>query len=156
MDFYENLKCILNEEKFYEMASVTKEGIPSIKIQADRGRNYFGIEYFKVYNQDSYDKATKATRISFREPVYISHNNPDGKQPWVLNAKERKLLISQMNKPSRLFKNSGLNLKIWHDCIAHFNNEAYGIDFDDTLKIFSNSKTKYLPIDLPMPDYKEL
>lgn len=153
MNFLENLQNILNEEKFYEMASVTKSGIPSIKLQVDRGRNYKGIEYFKIYDNDSYTKATKSTRISFREPVYISHKNPDGKEVWILNAKEKKALIKQLNQPSRLFKNT--NYTIWHDCIAYFNNEAYGLDFEETLEV-KEDKEKYLPINLKMPDYTQL
>lgn len=154
MDFLENLQNILNEEKLYEMASVTKSGVPSIKLQVDRGRNYKDIEYFKVYDNDSYSKATKSARISFREPIYISHKNPDGKQAWILNSKDKRGLIRQLTQPSRLFKSG--DFLIWHDCIAYFNNEAYGVDFEDSLNILIKDNPKYLPIDLPMPDYTKL
>ena len=141
------------EEHIEEMATVfrDKDSKQLCQVNPDRGRK--GLEYFKLYNSDSYDTSNSIARISFREPKYINHKNSDGKENWILNSKQKKALVKALNLPSKKYK--GYNN--YQTAIIDFNNEK-GLDIDLTEEnlVDDLKYPDYLPIDLPMPDYMKL
>ena len=63
-----------------------------ILIEPDDRRNYGGgIAYFKIYDAKNKNSAKRMNRISLTVPKYIKHNF-EGKEEWILDQKERKLL----------------------------------------------------------------
>ena len=143
----------LIEERIDEMATVARDKENGILIQVNPDRGRIGMEYFKIYNSYSVDKADKMTRISFRKAEYISHSATLGKKDWKLSTKEKKALIALLEVKSK----SNPQYTNWEYAILSFNNEK-GLDFDQTEEnVIDNLKyPQYLPIDLPMPDYSQL
>ena len=153
----------INEEielSMNEMATIYK-GKLSLIVTPDANRNLFNDEYFKVFKGTNYRKATEICRIKFREPIYIEHRNKDGKANFKLSSTEKKLLIKTIELPSNIYD----NMTIWQDLIMMFNSEAYGFSIKESSKLTmevinslpeNDPRKKYLPIDLPTPNYKEL
>lgn len=143
----------LVEEYLEEMSTVFRDRESNQICQVNPDRSRRGLEYFKLYNSDSYDTADSIARISFREPKYIIHKNTDGRLNWVLNSKQKKALVKALNLPSKKYK--GYNN--YQTAILDFNNEK-GLDIDQTKENFVNDLKypDYLPIDLSMPDYMKL
>ena len=152
----------INEELYYqlnEMATIFTGTKMSVIVNPDPGRNHYKVEYFKAFHGDSFRKATDIARIRFRDPGYEIHNS--GKENFKLNSKDRKELIRILTLPSDMYD----NYTMWQDCIMQFNHEAYHISFKQCLKLTQSYLDtlddkdpikKYLPIDLPMPNYLEL
>lgn len=151
----EKTSCI--QENINEMSTIVldKKNLMLIQVNPDRGRQ--GLEYFKIYNSFSESKADKIARISFKEPKYVIHHNNHGKNLWTLNTKEKKSLMLLLQKKSDMLDTEGNILTNWEKSIVQFNLEK-GLPKEDTEENFvSNQKfPKYLPIDLPMPDYEKL
>jgi hypothetical protein len=118
-----------------------------------------GNPYFKVFNHNSYVRATKVARISFLEPKYIIHK--DRKENWILNGDEKEQLIDLLELPSTNTFRNGKKLTNWQKAMAQYNLENGLIgDIEDAedclLKNTKNFHTQPLPIDLKMPDYTKL
>lgn len=92
MSIYGNNLSFLNE-----IASI-KDDIFLISIDGpgETNRNFFEKPYFKVYDSNSYKKATKIARIYFDEAKYVKDHI--GKPEWILNSQERKLLVQILNQ----------------------------------------------------------
>lgn len=168
----EELKKFLTEEELQsidplamlEMATVVSDRkgqhiIKNISINPDATRNWFGEEYFKVYDNLSIGKAKKLTRIKFGSPEYVIHYNSN----WVLNNKEKKDLIKFLKEPNK--RVPGINNN-WQYGILMFNMEA-NQDFETQQELIITTEEQrlldkndprkyYLPIDLEMPNYLEL
>lgn len=159
----EELNCI-DPMAMIEMCPViatseNKNHIKNISISLDADRNFYGIEYFKIYNNKSIKASTKMNRIRFREPKYEPHSGSN----WILNSKEKKDLIELLNASCE--KTSGVKNN-WQYAIRQFNMEAYPdykteadliITIEQQNKLDNKDPRKYyLPIDLPMPNYMEL
>lgn len=148
----------LNREYLGEMATVHRDAQCGILIQVNPSKSRIGERYFKFYNSSSYSSATKIIRISFDSPKYIFHVNEDGKEDWILNSKEKKLLVNILNKPS----NSYPDYSVWEVAKFNWNNEAlknqiafplYQSGFyDNDLKDDPNYVASFLAI----PDYTKL
>lgn len=134
-----------------EMANVYFDRKANISIQINCSE-YHNVNYFKLYNHQSYKKASKVARISLFEPKYIIHENKDGKENWILNAKQRKALVEILKLPAA-YK----DYSIWQLIILAFNKEN-GLNSFETEENFKNDLKypDYLPIDMTMPDYIEL
>lgn len=168
----EELKKFLTEEELQsidplamlEMATIATDRkgqhiIKNISINPDATRNWYGEEYFKVYDNLSIGKAKKLARIKFRSPDYVIHYNSN----WVLNSKEKKDLINFLKEPNTLLDDIENN---WQYAIIMFNREAYLnehkfkdliITTNEQRLLDKNDPRKYyLPIDLEMPNYLEL
>ena len=143
----------LIEERLDEMATVARDRNNGILIQVNPDRSRVGMEYFKVYNSYSIDKATKMARISFRDVKYVYHSATMGKDDWVLSTKEKRMLILLLKEKSKAMP----QYSNWEYAIISFNNEK-GLDVDETEEnVMDNLKyPKFLPIDLPMPNYNNL
>lgn len=152
----------LNNEMYYqlnEMASIYNGDALSIIVNPDSTRNHYTVEYFKAFHGKSFRKATDICRIKFRTPEYIIHKS--GRENFKLNTRDKKELLRIFNLPSEIYD----NYTMWQDCIMQFNHEAYHISFKECIKLTqeyldtleeNNPMKKYLPIDLPMPNYMEL
>lgn len=57
-----------------------------------KDRNYGDSPYFKIFNGKTLRSSSKVTRISFLAPKYVIHKN----EKWILNSKERKLLVQYL------------------------------------------------------------
>ena len=152
----------LNRELYVqlnEMATIFNSNKLSVIVSTDDTRNFYNEEYFKVFHGSSFRKATDIARIKFRASSYIIHKSD--KENFKLNSKDKKELTRIFNLPSEMYD----GYTIWQDCIMQFNHEAYHIPFKQCLQLTQeylntlendNPVKKYLPIDLPMPNYMEL
>ncbi|MCL2049409.1 MAG: hypothetical protein FWG87_11865 [Defluviitaleaceae bacterium] len=116
--------------------------------------------YFKVYNHTYYLKATKLIRLSFKEAKYFVHKG-DGKQLWVLENKELKMIIDCLkSKPTQ--RNAEGFSTVWEFLIYLWNKECGFIwhrDYDEkypegckpTSALLKNPR--FVPLNTLMPDY---
>lgn len=146
-------------EEFNKMAIMNEMAMAWVDQQANKccwveNPNTHENDYFKYLDSFSYLKADKVARISLREPVYLEHRNQDGKKNWKLSSKEKKELVTIMNKPSRVYK----GCTNWQATIAQYNFDHYSIDPLDTIEdVYDKEKyPKAFSIDFPMPDYTQL
>ena len=150
-------KEFLNEtidikENLNEMATVYRDkGKKQLcQVNPDKGRQC--LEYFKLYDSDSFDKATKIARISFREPKYVIHKDENGLQPWIFNNREKKLLIEYLN-----LKENFYNRELTYFQIAivkhNFESGLGNSEFDCLNKTIELKNNKYLKLDLQIPNY---
>ena len=137
-----------------EMANVLVDQEQNVSIQINL-REGLNTTYFNFYNHQDYERADKVCRISFYGPDYIEHRNLDGKKNWVLNASERKTLIKCLTEVD---EDSGRSC--WQELIIAFNREKPGdpLSAKETKKNTMENRIhpNHLPIDLPMPNYREL
>lgn len=154
----EIIEAILNdqeqeEEMLLEMATVAREFELnwSIAVNPDSSRN--DPVYFKLYDSVSYGSATKCARISFLAPKYVVHN--DSKEQWILNNKEKKLLVGFLNSKQRGRKKKDSDMSNWKYAIALWNKEMGYIDDEREVNELAETDTP-LPFHLEPPDYTEL
>lgn len=128
-----------------------KEENMSVAVNPDANRNKVNTEYFKVYNNEFPDKATKIARIKFRTCEYVIHNNNGRKTVWFPDRDEIRNLVRILNYPSA--KDKGFT--VWQSLILSFNFEN-GLDFEATQnnRSVNPAYPDYLPIDLEIPDYE--
>ena len=91
--------------------------------------------YFKFYNSDSPDDATKVARIRIDRPYYVGgiHRESNSKgivEKWVLSDKEKQLLIKLLKTES--IDNAGCNK--WQDILIRWNRDNFGIPASKTIK----------------------
>lgn len=122
--------------------------------------------YFKFYDSDSPDDATKVARIRIDRAEYVGgqHNetNSRGKlENWILSQKEKRIFLILLNSPSD--DNEGCNK--WQDILIRWNRDNFGIPARKTIsgeiqgyqaKPGLLDDCKPFPIDYPMPNYMEL
>ena len=134
------------------MANVYRDPKSRFCIEVNPDKQRLGNEYFKLYNARQWKKATKIARISFRKAKYIKHS--DIFDDWVLANKEKKYLVEALQKQASMPYENYTN---WQKAIILHNNEK-GLPMEQTLenKLADLKYPKYLPIDLPMPNYLEL
>lgn len=145
-----------NFENLNEMATIYKSREYSILIAVNPDSHRAGDPYFKFLNDSNYQRASKIIRILFNRCDYVIHN--DGKGFWNLNNKDKKLLVSILNKSSTKYK--GYNN--WEAAKFDWNLEYleelldiekyYKGEYDD---IYKNDKG-YISSTLTMPDYTKL
>lgn len=132
----------------YARQSIRLEVCPSRKMRNQR------LEYFRVTDNQYFEDFTKIARISIREPRYILHNDNDGKEIWTLSTLEKENLLKILKSKT---KDPKMSITVWEEIIIDYNRKL-GLELKDTLEnTMSNLKhPKYLPIDLPIPDYTQL
>jgi len=144
------------KELICEMSTVVRDEF-LIAVNPDTKR--IGDEYFKVYNASSIDKATKIARIKFRDSSYIIHKNERNFENWILNKKEKNILIKILNTLNTEYDDKGnsYNLTTFQKSIYLFNYEkGLGKSSNEALRLSIEDRKDYLPIDLKMPDYSLL
>ena len=136
------------------MATIYRDAKGRFSIAVNPDPNRQGDEYFKLYNNAKKSAATKVARIMFRSAKYVYHTNYDGKEDWILNAKEKKYLVTALKKKAKHPYEEYTN---WQKAILLFNDEK-DLDQEKTLKnLLPKPKYKnYLPFNLEMPDYTKL
>ena len=88
--------------------------------------------YFKFLDGYSWDKAKRLARITIYNPTYIIHKSNDGKEQWILNSKERKLLDNIMHSRTK----DGIS--VWHNVCEEFNSVAkLSINFGNEIPNFN-------------------
>lgn len=157
----------LVQECLYAVANVFSDRNEEVGIQVNPDPLHIGLPYFKYYNSSSYSNATKVARISIEGPYYVIHRNQDGKENWVLNTRERKLLHQILNERSS--KYSGYT--VWQAIILDYNNEKFeNLSLDEIKNCTVKNKKTWIkqyegvnrfidtivPIDSPMPNYLNL
>lgn len=113
--------CILLEaqESLYAMSNVHTDYFDyGASFQINPSEDRLGEPYFKVYDSFSIDKARRVARLSFNEPKYIIHKDGLGKQPWFMNASEKKYILSILKKNKH---------SVWKKLIANWNKEKYQV-----------------------------
>ena len=151
------------QECVYAMANVFSDRNEEVSIQVNPDPLHVGLAYFKYYNASSYVSATKVARISMHAPLYVFHNNSDGKQNWILNSKERKVLHNALKK-----RIPRLGLTVWENTILYYDREKFpAISIEEILECTVENKQEWIekygdvsrfidtivPIDLPLPNY---
>ena len=145
--------------ELWGMSTIARDELMYVGVNPDSGRNFFGMEYFKLFNSPSYTTSTKEARIKFRTPKYVKHR--DNKENWVLNAKEKSHLMNLLIQPSKYED----DCTVWQYGIMQFNLEAYDVSHKETRQITQkyldtlsddDVRKKYLPFDLKTPDYSNL
>lgn len=153
-DFFKNFEVNNNIGCLTESTVCTDERLKmSVHVNPDECRR--GDEYFKVYNSHSYKKAEKVARIKFKEPLYIDHNNEDGKENWCLKSRDRKKLIRFLSSKN----NDNPSMTNWQVAIILFNQSLGKRLIRVNKKSKSNKISEYpekLPTELKMPDYSRL
>lgn len=138
-----------------EMATVGRNQREQLLIQVHPSESQAGnAPYFKVYDSESEQSASRIARIRFDMPIYEIHAKQynRGKDYWWLNSKEKRKLITYLNAPNMYNK----EFTNWQYAILSFNSER-GINPDKTQEnLLKNGQLKYpgfIPYDLPMPNY---
>ena len=144
-------KMLLQEMSMNEMAMawVDRQANKCVWVENPNTHNN---EYFNYLDSFSYIKAGKVARISLTEPKYLKHS--DSKKQWVLTNKEKKELVSLMNKESRVHK----GYSNWQATIIQYNFDNFYIDPLDTMEdtYDKNNYPNALNINTTMPDYTKL
>lgn len=96
MGFYGN-KILESQEVLNEKTLFSSPKI-MIAVNPDQTKSvsFANDPYFKIYDADSFNSAKRIARISLKDPHYIYHKNNRGKEQWILNASERKTLITAL------------------------------------------------------------
>jgi hypothetical protein len=78
---------------------LSKDGI-CIYVEGQINSNYIKDPYFKLYDSISETDAKRIARIGVKDGAhYVYHGKNEGKEFWILNSKERKLLEKLMSEP---------------------------------------------------------
>ena len=80
-----------SDEPFFEMATIAIDDNLNINVNPEVDR--LSIAYFKVFNAESFRKATKVARLHFKDNGMEYHQDRFGKQQWKLNFKEVKHIV---------------------------------------------------------------
>lgn len=146
-------------EPICDIAQVCVDDKNNRVIYADKCKDRKGVPYFKYYNNKSFFSSDKMTRIRFDKPEYTRPHKTSGKQAdWVLNAKEKQILINMLCSVSDEWDYAhNKNLTNWELAIIKYNSEN-GFSMNQTLNNIrdenGNDPIKgALPLNLPMPDY---
>lgn len=141
------------------MATVARDKAAGIIVQINPAEYRIGNEYFKVFSGKSYYAAKKMARISFWKPGYITGHTNYGREAWVLNAQDKKALVKLLKAKSNTLSADGSFVYTnWQKAIAEFNEEldfTY-IETEANLIGTPNYNKRFLPFNLPMPNYLEL
>ena len=150
---------LLYEELIYEMANVRRDRRNDFMLMAiNPDSNRVGDPYFKVYDADSWRKATKVARLAFFEPKLIIHKS-EGIQPWkTLTRRDIEDIEDFLDSPAR----GDINATVW-DVLKYRWNDEYGFymrSFTDYIRGEYDEEYKddpsYVPSYLDPPDYRRL
>lgn len=141
------------------MATVVCDRAAGIIVQVNPVEYSLGNEYFKVFSGKSYYASKKMACISFWKPVYITSHINYGRDAWVLDAQDKRALVKLLKAKSNTLSADGSFVYTnWQKAITEFNEK---IGFTDTkteanLIGTPNYNNRFLPFNLPMPNYLEL
>ena len=141
------------------MATVALNKAAGIIVQVNPVDYTIGNEHFKVFSGKSYYASKKMARISFWKPVYITSSTNYGREAWALNAQDKMALVKLLKaKSDTLSADGSFAYTNWQKAIAEFN-EKIGFTYAETeanLIGTPNYDERFLPFNLPMPNYLEL
>ena len=140
-----------NQINEMSMAWNSKQNNRCVWVENPSGYNN---RYFKYLDGVTFGQANRCARISLLKPEYIQHSNYGNKQNWRLTDKEKKELIMLMNQSNKKYQ--GCNN--WQATLITYNEDNFGIDFDETINNTFDKKKypKAFDINTPMPNYMEL
>ena len=155
---------ILKEQELFEMAKPfsKKDGnCPPISVNPTQGGN---LKYFKVYSENNIHPPFVA-RVNFLEAEYVEDHQPDdyGAVDSPMTRSMRNWVYDFLKEDSKTFKfeSTGKVGTHWHQLIIFYNlqipgNKITKLELESyTIDKFDKSKP-YLPINLPLPNYKAL
>ena len=141
------------------MATVARNKAAAIIVQVNPVEYTIGNEYFKVFSGKSYYASKKVAHLSFWKPVYITSHTNYGREAWVLSAQDKSALVKLLKAKSDMVSADGSFVYTnWQKAIAEFNEEL-GFTYAETeanLIGTPNYNNRFLPFNLPMPNYLEL
>lgn len=143
-------------EELTEMAHVRRDRKQDfILLGVNPDRNHTGDPYFKFYDRESWQKATKVARISFLSPKLISHNSGRIK-PWTqLSKNDIENLHDYLDSPYR----QDSRLTVW-DALKYSWNYEFGFYMGDIYSYLRGDwdedhcdHPSYIKSTLECPDY---
>lgn len=105
----------------------------------------YGNEYFVVCDHSSRFKCTKAAKISFYHPEYVSDNIYLGKKRWILSPQEKINLISFLQDTSHYYTQG----KSWFQHLISIYN--YEVQY-----YYGDKVDRSIPTNLIIPDYTQI
>lgn len=150
---------LMYEELMYEMANVRRDRRDDFLLMAiNPDPNRIGDPYFKVYDADSWRKATKVARLSFFEPKLIIHTGGNVR-PWKkLTKRDIEDIEDYLDSPAR----GDIGVTVW-DKLKYEWNDEYGF-YMKSISSYLNgeydeeyeNEPSYVPSYIDPPDYKQL
>lgn len=136
MGIFLNLEGTTNREIIEEKVVYRGNGI-SISTDSTSGRNGY---YFKVYDNESFSKASKVARINLEKPEYEYHGGD--KRIWDLSKSDKQLLINVLKSKS------DDNNTVWNDVVSNcaeyeksYKTNISNLEMPDYMKLeFNKSK----------------
>lgn len=116
------------KEPVWAMSNVFRDERNNVTYQLNTDPNRLGDPYFKLYNSKSVRSATLVARISFLSPEYVTHTDGLGKQPWILNSQERRMLVKTLTSKVR-------GDILWKRLIYTYNDEKEDLSRKNTNKL---------------------
>lgn len=163
------MKRIILGESIFGMATVGRHEKPNFLIAVNPDANRAGICYFKYYDSNEYSSAEHVTRLNFRKPEKVKHQNHDGKTEWQLNAKDRKDLCNYLDELSDEIRYVAVTN--WQVALYHWNheygliNESYPDEYKSRIEAFISGfydtdenvhNPSYVASTLERPDYRKV
>lgn len=152
----ENANKILNEVTLNDRRCTSDL---SILIQPDKGRNFGDVAYFKCIDGLDISSAENLARIQFYKPMYVKHNNSYRLGDLILSSRQKKLLMELLNRPYTKSVNHSIlpDWTIWQETIYQFDKSLdYTPEQIITGKGIKTGDFNFVPLDLPIPNYKDL
>lgn len=143
------------EEPFLEMATIAIADKLNINVNPEPDR--LSIAYFKVFNAESFRKATKVARLHFKDSGMEYHKDQSGKQQWGLSSREIKRivkLLKEENDSHEGYTNWQIACYQWNlenGLIKTFKGYFDGI-YDHMYDNDTRLKEAYVPSDQEMPE----
>lgn len=146
------------DDYFSEMASIAY--YTGLNIAYNDETDRLGIAYFKVYDHDKIRSSKRVARLHFKDSGMEYHNDPLGKQPWILNSKDKKNIINLLKQPNE--EHDGLTN--WQILCYRWNRDNKLLPMGTTIKEyfagkydnqhFSDTRLEnaYVPSTQKMPD----
>lgn len=164
MTALEHLKLFLDEEAkmrqsdepFLEMATIAIDDDLNINVNPEPDR--LSIAYFKVFNAESFRKATKVARLHFKDSGMEYHKDRSGKQQWNLSSREVKRIVKLLKSNHTDYDgytNWQVACYLWNlenGLIDQGINKYFSGIYDEKYDNDSRLKEAYVPSTQEMPD----
>lgn len=136
----------------YLKSMVNVTSCPGINISVNEEKKKLGIPYFKVYNHENVDNATKVARLHFKDSGMEYHKDPLGKEVWELDNDEIKKIIELLKMPSGYGWRNNWQMLCYqwnnHNLGWDYSNNYYNLGAQDLKKYFTKKYDRYYAKDM--------